>query len=91
MSRPLATESVYRAIGHPARRAILDRLRTGEHTVSEIHEALAKLGSAALSNHLRLLRESGLIRQRRRGTFRVYSLESRGLGDVAQWLRPFTR
>jgi DNA-binding transcriptional ArsR family regulator len=89
MSRPLSTESAFRAIGHPLRRQILDLLRSGERTVGEVHETFSRVSRATLSDHLRILREAGLLKQRRRGRFRMYHVDPRLLRDIAQWLRPY--
>jgi len=89
MSRPFSSESAFRAIGHPLRRQILDRLREGERTVGEVHEAFQRVSMATLSDHLRVLREAGVLKQRRRGRFRMYHVDPRLLVDIARWLRPF--
>lgn len=89
MSRPLATESAFRAIAHPLRRRILDALRRNEYSVGELHQALSDIGRASLSDHLRILRESQLIKQRRKGTFRMYTLNIDPIRMVASWCRPF--
>lgn len=90
MSRPLADESVFRVIGHSARRAILDRLRRGEQTVGELLE-VAKLSRATMSEHLRMLRNAGVISQERSGRRRVYRLEAGSLRAVSTWVAPFDR
>jgi DNA-binding transcriptional ArsR family regulator len=64
MSRPLADDSVFRVMGHPARRAVLDQLRRGERPVNELPPT-ARLSRATMSEHLRMLRNAGVIIQRR--------------------------
>jgi DNA-binding transcriptional ArsR family regulator len=88
MSRPHATEGVFTAISHPIRRKILDLLRTNDLTVLDI----AKHFNASLSTvsqHLQILRHTGLVSQRRRKHERVYSLRSARLHIVATWLAPY--
>lgn len=89
MSRPFSAESAFRAIGHPLRRQMLDALRQGERTVGEMHEAFPRVTLATLSDHLHVLRESGVLRQRRRARFRVYTLDPKPLQAIARWLKPF--
>ena len=89
MSRPFSSESAYRAIGHPLRRQILDLLRHAEHNVGEIHDAFQRISMPTLSDHLRILREAGVLKQRRRGRFRLYRVDPRLLQEVARWLKPF--
>ena len=90
MSRPLADESAFRAAAHPARRRVLDMLRERDRPVAEIAAAF-RLSRPAVSQHLRILRTAGLIRQRRDGRARVYSLEPLRLRSIAQWIEPYQR
>jgi DNA-binding transcriptional ArsR family regulator len=89
MSRPFSSESAFRAIGHPLRRQVLDLLRDGERTVGDMHEAFQRVSMATLSDHLRILREAGVLKQRRRGRFRMYHVDPRLLQEIARWLKPF--
>lgn len=89
MSRPFSSESAFRAIGHPLRRQILDLLRAGERTVGDVHQSFLRVSIATLSDHLRILREAGVLKQRRRGRFRVYHVDPRLLHEIARWLKPF--
>jgi DNA-binding transcriptional ArsR family regulator len=81
---------VFTAIADPVRRAILLRLRDGERTVSDIMEPL-EVSQSAGSQHLAVLRESGLVRTRREGRHQVYALNADALDEVAGWLRHFDR
>lgn len=88
---PRSSDSVFRSISHPTRRAVLDRLqRHGEQPVHELAEPL-RVSQPALSQHLRVLRESGLVAARRDGRERVYRLEPEPLFEVASWLEPYAR
>lgn len=88
MSRPYADESVYRAVAHPARRRMLDLLRIRERPVGELGESL-RMAKQTLTHHLRVLRTSGLIRQRRIGRHRMYGIDAGHLRDMHLWLAPY--
>src|SRR5699024_5030990 len=72
----------------PARRAILDRLRTGEQLVGDLAEEL-DLAQASVSKHLRVLREAGLVQARIDGPRRWYTLRSAPLAELDDWLTPY--
>jgi len=79
---------VYRAIADPTRRAILDRLRTGPVPVNALAADFSQ-SRPAISKHLRVLRTAHLVRERRCGRERRYSLEPERLRDVAEWLEEY--
>jgi len=85
MSRPIASETVFRAIADPTRRRILGLLRRQDHPPAAIASELA-LSSTTLSFHLRVLSHSGLVTQHREGRGRVYRLETRLLRHVRAWV-----
>jgi DNA-binding transcriptional ArsR family regulator len=66
----------FRALGEPARLEILNALRSGEMTVSELVDATA-LGQANVSKHLQLLLTHGFVRRRKDGLFSYYALADR--------------
>jgi DNA-binding transcriptional ArsR family regulator len=78
-------EATFRAIAAPARRAILDLLRQGEHSVNELVEAF-DLTQPAISQHLKVLREAGLVALEQRGRQRVYRLHAEPLREVYDWI-----
>jgi len=90
MSRPLATESTFRALADPTRRRILEILRTHDRTAAEI-AAEFSLSWPTISSHLRVLRGTGLISQRRTGRRRQYTLHAQGLRTAATYLQPFIK
>lgn len=90
MSRPFADESAFRAVAHPVRRRVLDLLREHRRTVTELFEAF-HISQQAFSQHLRILRTSGLVRQRRRGRYRVYSLDPTKLKAIGDWILAYER
>jgi DNA-binding transcriptional ArsR family regulator len=88
MPRRTADASIYQAIADPTRRAILLQLRSGEHTAGDLGRD-HRVSQPAISQHLRVLRDAGLVKQRRDGRFRVYALDARGLESVADWVTHF--
>ena len=69
------------ALGDATRRSILERLRSGPRAVTELADGLP-VSRPAVSQHLRVLREAGLVTERRAGTRRLYSLDPDGLAAV---------
>ncbi len=73
------------ALGDPHRRAILTLLGAGDKSVQELAAALP-ISRPAVSRHLRLLKEAGLVAEEPRGTRRIYSLHELGLQAVQAYL-----
>lgn len=88
MTRPSA--SVFKAIGDPTRRAILDRLADGEQSVNELVERF-DMSQPAVSQHLKVLRAAGLVSPRRVGRQRLYHIEPEPLREVFDWVRHYER
>jgi DNA-binding transcriptional ArsR family regulator len=88
MSRRAACSDAFHAIADPTRRLVLDLLRGGERPVRELARSF-RMTQPALSQHLRVLREAGLVTQRRHGRERVYRLQPRELKSIAQWIAPY--
>ncbi len=88
MPRPAASADVFRAIADPTRRAILDRLRAGPTAVNALCADFTQ-SRPAISKHLRILRQSGLVNERRDGRERLYQLQPRELRHVADWLQGY--
>jgi DNA-binding transcriptional ArsR family regulator len=84
MARAATTSDVFNAIAEPQRRAILALLRSGERPVNELARELG-MSQPGASKHLRVLREVGLVRDRRAGKQRLYDLDARGLRPVHEW------
>lgn len=76
---------VFAALAHPVRRRLLMELRSGPRTASEL-AADMPVGRPAVSEHLAVLRLSGLAVAKRRGREQVYYLDPRRLTDVGAWL-----
>ena len=73
------------ALGDPHRRAIVERLRTGDRSVQELADELP-ISRPAVSRHLRLLKEAGLVTDRAQGTRRLYRLHDEGVEAVRAYL-----
>jgi DNA-binding transcriptional ArsR family regulator len=73
------------ALGDPNRRAILELLRSGGRTVREIAADLP-ISRPAVSRHLRLLKDAGLVIDEPQGTRRLYQLHDRGVEVVQEYL-----
>jgi DNA-binding transcriptional ArsR family regulator len=77
-------------IAEPARRQILDLLRDGEKSVGELVEKLG-MSQPAVSKHLRVLRQAGLVEVRPRAQLRLYRLRPEPLAEIDVWLAPYRR
>ncbi|MFN0103057.1 MAG: ArsR/SmtB family transcription factor [Bryobacteraceae bacterium] len=78
-------DATFSALSDPTRRAILSRLATGETTVMELAQPFA-MSQPAISRHLRVLEEAGLITRRVEGAKRPCRLAPGGLAEIDQWL-----
>ncbi len=76
------------AVTEPARRRILDLLLAGERPVGELVAELA-MSQPAVSRHLRVLREAGLVTARTDAQRRLYRLEPAPLAALDSWLAPY--
>ena len=90
MSRRHANSDAFRAISDPTRRAVLDLLRVGERPVRELARSF-RMTQPALSQHLRVLRDAGLVTQRRAGRERMYRIQPRELKPVGEWIAQYER
>lgn len=75
----------FEALGDANRRTILRLLSTGDKPVAEIAAAMT-ISRPAVSRHLRLLKDAGLVTERARGTRRIYHLDGRGVQAVQAYL-----
>lgn len=76
------------ALGDPTRRAVLELLREGERTVGQLVDALP-VSQPAVSQHLRVLRDAGLVTSRAEGTRRIYRVERDGFAAVRAYVDRF--
>lgn len=81
----------FEALADPTRRAILSFLATqGESSAGDIAVEVATVGRTGISNHLRILRAAGLVRQRRDGRFRLYALDPSPAQELIEFLSGYT-
>src|SRR4029450_12409101 len=84
----MAYQMAMDALGDPTRRAIFEQLRRGPRAVGEIAGELP-VSRPAVSHHLRVLKEAGLVTERRDGTRRLYRLDPDGLAQVRRYFDDF--
>src|SRR6516225_2420169 len=76
------------ALADPTRRRVFERLRSGPQSVGAIARRMP-ISRPAVSQHLKVLKEAGLVADRPQGARRVYYIDPRGLGPLRQWLDRF--
>ncbi|WP_127751831.1 MULTISPECIES: metalloregulator ArsR/SmtB family transcription factor [unclassified Devosia] len=76
---------IFKVLADPTRRGVLERLAAAEMTATELRQGLA-ISQPAMSQHLAVLRQAGLISERREGRFVNYRVEPDGLAPLHQWL-----
>ena len=79
---------VLEVIAEPTRRRILDAVRGGERSVTELVEIVG-MDQPGVSRHLRVLREAGLVEVRRDAQRRLYRLRAEPLRELDEWLEPY--
>jgi DNA-binding transcriptional ArsR family regulator len=77
--------SALAALADPTRRQVFERLQAGPSAVGELASALP-VSRPAVSQHLKVLKEAGLVADRAEGTRRVYYIDPHGLGALRKWL-----
>jgi DNA-binding transcriptional ArsR family regulator len=85
MPQPLAADALFDALGDGTRRAILEQLRNGPLPVVEIARRLP-VGRPAVSQHLKVLKQVGLVTSRQEGTRRRYQIDPVGMIALRAWL-----
>ena len=81
-------------LGDPVRRRILELMADGERSAGDLGDVVRRefgISQPAVSQHLRVLRESGFARVRPDGTRRLYAIEPEPLAAAAAWFDPFRR
>lgn len=81
-------DPVFRAIADPTRRALLERLARADVPAQALGDGF-RMSRPAISQHLRILREAGLVEARRSGRQQVYRLRPQALSAVSDWVRRF--
>jgi DNA-binding transcriptional ArsR family regulator len=80
--------STFAALSDPTRREVFQRLRSGGLAVGEIARDLP-VSRPAVSQHLKVLKDAGLVADRAEGTRRVYHIDPKGLAAMRAWLDQF--
>jgi DNA-binding transcriptional ArsR family regulator len=84
----MAYAQALQALGDPTRRSVLEQLRDGPRAVGEIAAQLP-VSRPAVSQHLRVLKQAGLVTERQDGTRRLYRVDTDGLSGLREYLDGF--
>ena len=84
----MANTKAFAALADPTRRAVFERLARGERAVGELARGLP-VSRPAVSQHLKALKDAGLVTDRAEGARRVYRIDPEGLGQLRAWLDRF--
>jgi DNA-binding transcriptional ArsR family regulator len=84
----MANQAAFAALADPMRQAIVEQLARRPMAVGELAAGLP-VTRPAVSQHLKVLKQAGLVRDRAEGTRRIYSIDPAGLGRIRQWLDRF--
>jgi DNA-binding transcriptional ArsR family regulator len=89
----VSADAAFEALGDPVRRRIMELLGEGERPAGAVAEALGDgergISQPAVSQHLKTLREAGLVTVRAEGRRRIYGVDPHGLAAVQEWLARF--
>ena len=80
--------AAFAALADPTRREVFERLAAGGKSVGELAQGLP-VSRPAVSQHLKVLKEAGLVTDEAEGTRRVYHIDPNGLGALRAWLDEF--
>lgn len=84
----MAYHKTLAVLSDPTRVAVLERLRAGPMSVGQLAQGMP-VSRPAVSQHLRALKEAGLVRDEARGTARIYRIHAEGLRELRDWLDTF--
>jgi DNA-binding transcriptional ArsR family regulator len=84
----MAYGSALAVLADPTRRQVFERLRTGPRPVNAIAAGMP-VSRPAVSQHLKVLKDAGLVEERSEGVRRIYSLRRQGLRELQDWLDSF--
>lgn len=84
----MSTTATLAALADPTRRAVLERLASGPRSVTDVTGTLP-VSRPAVSQHLKVLREAGLVTARRQGRQQLYAVRRDGLAELRAWLDTF--
>lgn len=80
--------AIFHALADPTRREILDLLRSEERSAGDVADRFP-ISRPAISRHLRVLREAGLVARRKEAQLRLYRLAPEALREVDRWLESY--
>jgi DNA-binding transcriptional ArsR family regulator len=81
----MSEADIFKVLSDPTRRAILERLTAGEMTATDLRQGFA-ITQPAMSQHLAVLRDAGLVQERREGRFAHYQVDREGFAPLHAWL-----
>src|SRR6476660_1912326 len=84
----MTNAKAFAALADPTRREVFDRLSRGPRAVGDLANDMP-VSRPAVSQHLKVLKEAGLVTDRPDGARRVYQIDPRGLGQMRAWLDRF--
>ena len=84
----MAYGNALQCLSDPTRREVFERLRSGPKSVGELARGLP-VSRPAVSQHLKALKEAGLVNDEPDGARRVYHIDPHGLGELRRWLDQF--
>src|SRR6201996_3825188 len=84
----MANANAFAALADATRREVFERLAEGPRSVGELAEGLP-VSRPAVSQHLKVLKDAGLVVDRAEGARRVYQIDPQGLGQIRAWLDRF--
>ncbi|MGC2775075.1 MAG: metalloregulator ArsR/SmtB family transcription factor [Bradyrhizobium sp.] len=84
----MAYETALAVLADPTRRQVFERLRGGPRPVNAIAAGMP-VSRPAVSQHLKVLKDAGLVEERSEGVRRIYSLRREGLAELRDWLDSF--
>ena len=79
----------FSAVADPKRRAMLDLLVKHERSVGELVSAFPDISQPAVSKHLRILKDAGLVDMRVQAQQRIYTLQPKGLAELEAWIAKY--
>src|SRR2546427_4423241 len=81
---------IFKALADPTRRSIFEKLAAGSMHASALREGM-EISQSAMSQHLAVLRNAGLVSEQRQGRFMHYEVDPEGLAQIAGWLAKYRR
>ena len=85
----MTRESPLDALADYTRRRVFERLKSGPMSVGLLAQGMKEFSRPAISYHLKILKEAGLVREHREGKKHVYEIDREGLSALRRWLDQF--